>query len=789
MENDSVISFDDLVAYRRQLQRFCSAHFGSLVAFKDGVSFKLQQDEMALGSEARHLSSSATCLESLLACPDIFRPKSARDVPALAQEFAVSAIRRPHAEWLSDGSAPIYCRCRTLPLIVLHLPKYQDSVREHLEKILSQLKDDASRLAIGEASGETKEDWYPPNAFHTYWTLHLMRTVSDRFPVEFDQISTNFQSTRFDVRRLNHEMLLWAKQTAGHQIALHALKSSTLDSDQLAWSLATVINFGPDLQADLAQQDFIRQGLKCLFGQQTSAGIWRTGAPLFHYLNSGNAYCYIFETFSVLLRSVLTDRRGGFFLRETLRTYLSHLIELWRYARSTEIPLYHDGKLTGWSSGHRVNRSQPESWATASVYSFSQYLRRLIGIWTREEAAAQLRVSIGRRPEDDPVETLSQRGDTWESSSETAAEQLMTLFVNPTRFFGSANRLEPDSQPVEEHQARGAILFGPPGTSKTTLSSCVADAIGWDYVELHSSHFVAEGMPDVQRTANTIFERLLQLDRTVILFDEIDELVRVRGIEGDAFGRFLTTSMLPKLAELWKLRKVIYFVATNHISFFDPAVTRAQRFDAIVRVSPPSFARKREKILDLLKPCFGQISASDLSSSDVEAALHGAVEAVNKESTRTSSGESSSKQTLDDRQLPDLPDLPDRCVLAKLLLMRWDQLQELASLIRKDQAGKSNVTFNRELLESALTKLSDPSLKKCAPFKDYVDSEKYKQHDHSKARVWQVRGNVPDGCRAKLKKSPDTDTYWHVSKAPFGDLSDFPGNYSVVGPGVVSCQT
>ena len=175
-------------------------------------------------------------------------------------------------------------------------------------------------------------------------------------------------------------------------------------------------------------------------------------------------------------------------------------------------------------------------------------------------------------------------------------QQLVTLFVNPTRRLISSEVVEPDHPPIQEQQARSAILFGPPGTSKTHLTRAVAAAMGWQYIELHASHFVAEGLPAVQRTADEIFQRLMELDHTVVLFDEIDELVRERDVEPDAFGRFLTTSMLPKLAELWKQRKVAYFIATNHIEYFDRAVTRAQRFDALIFVTPPSFEKKITKL-------------------------------------------------------------------------------------------------------------------------------------------------------------------------------------------------
>jgi len=769
MPNESELAFDNIVAYRQQLQKFCCAHYTSLIEFKDGVSFKLNLTEQSLGTAARHLSSTATCIESLLDCPPEFLPKESIDISALARDFSLAAMHRTHAEWLSDGSASIYCRCRTLPLVVYYLPTYQRRVQGHLKRIFSQLQPDASRLAIGEASGNhpDPDSWYPPNAYHTYWTLYLLHAINEKFPEEHKQLQRKFAGSRFDLTRLREEMLLWAQRTVGYQIALHVSGSSILDSDQLAWSLATIVKFQRDFQANLAQQDFIRCALKCLFEQQTDIGIWRTGAPLFHYLRSGNAYCYIFETFAVLLKSALTNRKEGLFLRQVLRPYVAQLLALWRYATSTQIPLSRQETI-GWSSGHRANRKEPESWATASVYSFSQHLRRLIGIWARESAAVELKVDTSHVSSTDAVKTLAERGATWAPIGKTAASQLMTLFINPTRRFESGNCLEPDSQPINDDQARGAILFGPPGTSKTTLSRCVADAIGWDYVELHASTFVADGLPNVQRTANRIFERLSQLDRTVILFDEIDELVRARDMEPDAFGRFLTTSMLPKLAELWKLRKVIYFVATNHISFFDLAVIRAQRFDALVHVSPPSLQRKLRRVKELLQGTFRRVRFPGINSSHVEAALRRVVE-LNDKSQATS---------------PEKCLLPDSCIVAKLLLMRWDQLQELASAIKKSQIGRTELIVSRKVLEEALSALSDPSLRKCAPFKNYQEASRYEQHDFSKVNIWEVRGKIPTKEEVNFERK--CDVYWYVSKAAFGDFTDFPRGFKVAGPGILT---
>src|SRR5678809_277806 len=118
MQNDLALSFRDLADSRAQLQTFCTTHYRSLSSFKSGISFKVNQSERGLGKGARHLSSTATCIESLLECPNT--PKTT--VKALARDFAVSAMSRRPAKWTSEGSAPIYCRCRALPLVVAHLP-------------------------------------------------------------------------------------------------------------------------------------------------------------------------------------------------------------------------------------------------------------------------------------------------------------------------------------------------------------------------------------------------------------------------------------------------------------------------------------------------------------------------------------------------------------------------------------------------------------------------------------------------------------------------------------------
>jgi ATPase family associated with various cellular activities (AAA) len=572
-------------------------------------------------------------------------------------------------------------------------------------------------------------------------------------------------------------MLTWARQIAGNEIALHSSGSSTLDSDQLAWATAIVLTFDSDFNSDLSKQNFINCALKCLFEHQTNDGNWRTGRQLFHYKNAGNAHCYIFETFTVLLKSALTTKKEGPFIRNAFSPYIKNLLRLSNYAAATQIRIS-ESDVFFWSSGHRANSKEAECWATASVYSFLQCFRRLLGIWTREAAAQNLRVDTTRQSSVKAVENIVKRGNTWTAKNEyTAGHQLMALYVNPIRFFNSEDQLEPDSQPIAKNQARAAILFGPPGTSKTTLARSVASAVAWDYVEIHASHFVAAGVPNVQRTADKIFSELMQLDRTVILFDEIDELVRSRD-EADSFGRFLTTSMLPKLAQLWDRRKVIYFVATNHIKFFDPAIRRAQRFDTLINVSPPSFKVKLRELLECLE---GRIHKVEVRGTQVENAL---------EKLRKFCEQKADEDRKANEKRSDSLDLPAECVLAKFLLIRWDQIPELASLIKKRISDPAAGILTTELLAKALSELAEPSLAKCHAFIDYIESRHYQQYDFKKLNVWEISGKIPKQFKHHVTPSSrNTSKYLLTSTIGFADFGELSPNCTIASPGFVRFQS
>lgn len=395
--------------------------------------------------------------------------------------------------------------------------------------------------------------------------------------------------------------MLWSEGALATQTALWSINSQRFDPHQLAWSIATVVEFSDsETLRRPATVGLLKSGLSAFFAAQQPDGSWTRGEPLFHYPDSGNAYCFVFETLAELVRPALDSEKGKPFL-DLLEPHSDRLLRTWDLAQASSERL--EEAVIGWCSGHHPHRTRPEGWATAAAFSYLQHLRCLVGLWTRKYAARDLGVTTSHWTDfQTATSKIAEVGDTWSEDGWTIADRLGGLFINPMlRHPSDRPRLDPDWPLIDEAQARSALLFGPPGTGKTTLVEALAGAIGWDYLEILPSTFLTDGIDNVAAKADAIFSQLMELNRCVILFDEIDELIRDRGdVFSDPFGRFLTTTMLPKLAKLWAQRRVLFFANTNWITKADPAVYRSQRFDAVLFVGPPSIARKRAALKGLL---------------------------------------------------------------------------------------------------------------------------------------------------------------------------------------------
>jgi SpoVK/Ycf46/Vps4 family AAA+-type ATPase len=120
------------------------------------------------------------------------------------------------------------------------------------------------------------------------------------------------------------------------------------------------------------------------------------------------------------------------------------------------------------------------------------------------------------------------------------------------------------------------------------------------FIAIDPSHFLREGLERIAGMADEIFSVLMDLQRGVVFFDEMDPLVASRaGNAGEQqfIKQAMTTALLPKLAALYDENRVVFFMATNHFDGLDTAIRRPGRFDFLVCVGPPTWKRKLDSLI------------------------------------------------------------------------------------------------------------------------------------------------------------------------------------------------
>lgn len=415
---------------------------------------------------------------------------------------------------------------------------------------------------------------YPPTSFMTQKVLRAVARYHKKLPTEIarqaatfawaqlleESISLSIEEPDADVFELGYAALIASQTTELHDMSPRERDSLTFAIDQF-------------------------------FGAQRPDGTWPRSQPLFHYPEYGNAYCYDYE----FLVQLLSDPQ----LQPMLLAKMSSLRAAAHALGRRKIPIGAEGQI-GWPSGHlKREKTEPESWSTASAFHFCDALHRLIAESIRRALFHYVRRAYPTPAFKEGSGKLSSEFlDTPVEVSEKDKSASLARIVNE-RFLGplvaNSERVR-RGQPFPKDVRTSAILYGPPGTSKTTLASLIANALGWPLLTLDPSHLTRRGFDALHEEANRIFTMLEATEQIVVLLDEFDELVLSRDEQGsESESRFLTTAMLPKLAALSDRRRIVYLLATNHLERFDAAISREGRFDMILPVAPPTLAAKLKK--------------------------------------------------------------------------------------------------------------------------------------------------------------------------------------------------
>ncbi|WP_354637633.1 ATP-binding protein [Kitasatospora camelliae] len=139
---------------------------------------------------------------------------------------------------------------------------------------------------------------------------------------------------------------------------------------------------------------------------------------------------------------------------------------------------------------------------------------------------------------------------------------------------------------------KAVILFGPPGTGKTSFAKAVASRLGWPFVEIFPSRLAAGDAGGLAASLRDTFADLAELESVLLFIDEVEEIAGIRsGVAAD-LAHGVTNELLKLIPAFRDHDERLLICATNSVRSLDPAFLRPGRFDYVIPVGPPDAAAR-----------------------------------------------------------------------------------------------------------------------------------------------------------------------------------------------------
>ncbi|MFB7114460.1 ATP-binding protein [Streptomyces sp. NPDC056291] len=201
---------------------------------------------------------------------------------------------------------------------------------------------------------------------------------------------------------------------------------------------------------------------------------------------------------------------------------------------------------------------------------------------------------------------------------------------------------------------KGVILFGPPGTGKTSFAKAVASRLGWPFVELFPSRLAADTSEGLAAALREVFADLAELDSVLLFIDEVEEIAGVRSGMAVDPGHGVTNELLKLIPGFREHESRLLACATNSVRSLDPAFLRPGRFDYVIPIGPPD-ATARSAIWDRYLRAADSVDVAQLvaaselfTPADIEfAARKGAQAAFEREVTHRQGRPATTEDYLD----------------------------------------------------------------------------------------------------------------------------------------------
>jgi hypothetical protein len=357
----------------------------------------------------------------------------------------------------------------------------------------------------------------------------------------------------------------WCQIVVRDQIA-HASALNYTDFDPAELVSAIAVSRMSEAFSMLESRDAIEKSLSGL----RADGSWSRGQPI--YLRDRVLGVWPSTPDIVWALCTALDKSHGVDKGDVLKSFVD-----WVERNRTKVRHRNELRLHGWSTELYRDEQTVDVWTTAVTVNALIEIRQILEQTAREMCAQRFTIVPVTNSLDkiDPVDLGAIHGRRLHRTLAQAVRQ---------------TRHGDDDAPYS------VVFHGPPGSSKTALANALAKEM-WDaprgdgtLIRITPADFTRLGSDRLDSEARFIFGLLARTRRVTILFDEIDDLLRVRTAAKPTFFDLVVPAMLNRLQDLRDAaprQEISFVVSTNYIDRVEPALIRSGRIDHPIPVPYP----------------------------------------------------------------------------------------------------------------------------------------------------------------------------------------------------------
>ena len=147
---------------------------------------------------------------------------------------------------------------------------------------------------------------------------------------------------------------------------------------------------------------------------------------------------------------------------------------------------------------------------------------------------------------------------------------------------------------------KGLLLFGPPGTGKTTMARIIANETKMKLIVVNASSFLNMYVGESEKNLVRVFQQARDKAPCIICFDEIESFLMDRSKAERSYETSIVSTFLAQMDGMESLSGVTVIAATNRPESLDPALLRAGRFDTKIYIPLPDQDSIRQMVLGYL---------------------------------------------------------------------------------------------------------------------------------------------------------------------------------------------